>query len=665
MSQKNSQSFVESDYCIRKYFDDHFAPVIDSKYKYFNEKRAQEVIAAEDSNSMGIAMGGAAVRFMTDVHVAKHGEWSSKTLDDFYNSTMQSLQRDQSIQHDVGILAAQLRATLIKDMGVERYKQACIEMKRNLGSGSSGDLATDYVVQRIDTMFVDRLAKKEMPHSSLEYIFKRGVEGSLAGMMGQGLTSKDDHFREEVQSTVEKMYNPSTGEKLSSGALSLAVDGVTVPGGMTVKAAKWTVGLTVAAHGAEQVTTAISSDGKTQTYDQYFSKVVYGDAGAVDRMQSQSSKFYPKHSEHVHVVNEAMSKKMRVPAYKALFSPTEATSLEKAVAQSVGSSGSATLSIVKQNYAVKGIRYNSKAPVPEWMSKMKETDCVRLSSHFFALAMEMKSKGTKTIKQNGKQMTFEEVSQRAYDYAHAASRKEAARLKAERQSVSASSATSTVAASQQPVAAQAAMSQSTTGATTTNMQAMQNMSLGGWESLTQQLGLSGIGDIGKNFGYVMAMLPDMLIAMFTGQSKSLQVKDNLFPIAAILGGIFVKNPLLKLMLLGLGGANLLNKAGHEALGEASTSPSRIYKKYGDEPLDSRIKDVAMKGNTMLATIDGVPQVLTISDVAVDAYYKGALPLNTLANAVLKAFDEDNSDISSNYERSMSEKEEKQRTMAVR
>ena len=29
--------------------------------------------------------------------------------------------------------------------------------------------------------------------------------------------------------------------------------------------------------------------------------------------------------------------------------------------------------------------------------------------------------------------------------------------------------------------------------------------------------------------------------------------------------MFVKNPLLKMMLIGMGGANLLNKAGHEAL----------------------------------------------------------------------------------------------------
>ena len=37
------------------------------------------------------------------------------------------------------------------------------------------------------------------------------------------------------------------------------------------------------------------------------------------------------------------------------------------------------------------------------------------------------------------------------------------------------------------------------------------------------------------------------------------------PIASIMAGLFVKNPLLKMTLIGLGGANLINKAGHEQL----------------------------------------------------------------------------------------------------
>lgn len=78
-----------------------------------------------------------------------------------------------------------------------------------------------------------------------------------------------------------------------------------------------------------------------------------------------------------------------------------------------------------------------------------------------------------------------------------------------------------------------------------------------------------MGDIAGNLGYVMAMLPDILLGVFTGKTQSLNIKDNLLPIASIVAGMFVRNPLLKMLLIGLGGANLLNKAGHEVLRERS------------------------------------------------------------------------------------------------
>ena len=87
----------------------------------------------------------------------------------------------------------------------------------------------------------------------------------------------------------------------------------------------------------------------------------------------------------------------------------------------------------------------------------------------------------------------------------------------------------------------------------------------GWDGLLKNFGLDGFSDIGNNLGYVIAMLPDILVGMLTGKTQSLGLKDNMMPIAAVLAGMFVKNPLLKMTLIGMGGANLLNKAGHEAL----------------------------------------------------------------------------------------------------
>ena len=164
------------------------------------------------------------------------------------------------------------------------------------------------------------------------------------------------------------------------------------------------------------------------------------------------------------------------------------------------------------------------------------------------------------------------------------------------------------------------------------------------------------------------MLPDMLVGMFTGKSRNLKFGDNMMPIAAIFAGMFVKNPLLKMLLVGLGGANLLNKAGHEALENrdgVKPQPIRQYRKYDDEPLDLRISQPVMKGNTLVATIDNIPSVITLNEDAVDAYYQGVLPLNTLANAVLRKYDEQQRSIQENYDRQMKVEERQEKMIGIK
>lgn len=195
-----------------------------------------------------------------------------------------------------------------------------------------------------------------------------------------------------------------------------------------------------------------------------------------------------------------------------------------------------------------------------------------------------------------------------------------------------------------------------------------NFSVSGWGGIFDSLGLNGFGDVGKNLGYVLAMLPDMLVGMFTGKSRNLKFGDNMMPIAAIFAGMFVKNPLLKMMLVGLGGANLLNKAGHEALENrdgVKPQPIRQYRKYDDEPLDLRISQPVMKGNTLVATIDNIPSVITLNEDAVDAYYQGVLPLNTLANAVLRKYDDQQRSIQENYDRQMKVEERQEKMIAIK
>lgn len=172
----------------------------------------------------------------------------------------------------------------------------------------------------------------------------------------------------------------------------------------------------------------------------------------------------------------------------------------------------------------------------------------------------------------------------------------------------------------------------------------------GWDGLLKNFGLDGFSDIGNNLGYVIAMLPDILVGMFTGKTQSLGLKDNMMPIAAVLAGMFVKNPLLKMTLIGMGGANLLNKAGHEALANkqegnesnvalGSNTNTVRYKSYPDEPLNPRITNPVLQGNCLVATIDKVPYTIQLPEHVVGAYQAGALPLNTLANSILAKSDQ--------------------------
>ena len=177
--------------------------------------------------------------------------------------------------------------------------------------------------------------------------------------------------------------------------------------------------------------------------------------------------------------------------------------------------------------------------------------------------------------------------------------------------------------------------------------------LSGWDTFLSNMGLNGATDIGKNLGYSLAMLPDLLVGVLTGKTDSLGlIKDNIVPIAAVVAGMFTGNPLLKLLLMGLGGFNLMNKVGHAALqtGNVPETKNR-YKTYEDEPLNPRISNPAITGNSMVMDIDRVPHSVQLPDTVVEAYNAGALPLNVLANAILARQDMSRRMASQNYDSS--------------
>ena len=171
---------------------------------------------------------------------------------------------------------------------------------------------------------------------------------------------------------------------------------------------------------------------------------------------------------------------------------------------------------------------------------------------------------------------------------------------------------------------------------------------GGWNTLMQSIRLNGMGDTMNNLGFTLAMLPDMLLGVFTGKTKSIGLnQQTMMPLAALVCGSFVKNPLLKWPLMLYGGASLFNSMGQEALSdyrnEHQTATTGRYKRYADEELDKRITNPQIEGNVLLMDIDRVPRIVNLPQTVIEAYNEGALTLNTIANRILARADQMNTE----------------------
>lgn len=181
-----------------------------------------------------------------------------------------------------------------------------------------------------------------------------------------------------------------------------------------------------------------------------------------------------------------------------------------------------------------------------------------------------------------------------------------------------------------------------------NIRQEQAANQAGWGSLMSDLGFKGLGDIGHNLGYVIAMMPDILVGMMTGKTQSLHLRDNLIPMASVVAGLFVKNPILKMVLIGMGGLNLVNKAGHESIERHNNPNGPRFKQYEEQELNPRITGPVINGSCLVANIDRTPCSIMLPDNVVAAYRSGALPLNTLANAVLARHDANSQLAQENY-----------------
>ena len=363
--------------------------------------------------------------------------------------------------------------------------------------------------------------------------------------------------------------------------------------------------------------------------------------------------------------------------------------------------------------SVIGNRVDSTRKIPSWMNNIKKQECLRLGNYFYlkaTTAMQHKANGA-TV--NGKWLSNTLLMQRAMDYYNAAaykdsiSRNQKASSRALHSSIAtpgmvevnlsssfkkpvqhstanpdkvevshSSSSKKPVQHSEdksklqhhnspQPIMPSQADYYKETPTEKPVQTPLAGRSVSGWEGVLNKHNSNSFSDVSSNLGYVIAMLPDMLINMFTGKNQNFRMENNILPIASIFAAMFVKNPLIKMLMVGLGGASLLKSAGTEVLSYGNPNDNKVYKKYLDEPLNSRLSEPAIKGSSLFVDIDNIPMVINISKEAAIAYRDGHLPLNTLANSVLVKYDQQKQTAETNYIINETAEKDMERQVALR
>lgn len=571
------------------YFHSHLAPVMRETQSYLTRKQGEEM--KEYSTSLGgiLSMMASSAQPLSDPYqtLKVTGEWNSKTTEDYIEMCKSKIFASKEIQHDLAYVAGEWRSAVVGEIGRERYDAL---------SGELGcDIAYAYVDYRVEQLMIDKLVKERMPKSSADYIIRKAAESSLLGL---SQTLSRSPLAEEIERRGEAAYRPSRLEKGTAKVLGASADSLMMGGvGSWATFARF-VGADVA---ISAVTDHFASkEPEDLSVEQCISKGVFGSNGNVfEGFRKEAAAMLSKENTLVAEANGQLQKKIPVMSF---------------------------------NYM--DWWKTGKKEVPMWYGNNRESEEERKQAERYKGVPLVIAPGQEEAYLQG--MARHKVTATGQARTEGEQREKVEKVEEEVQE-------QTVPADEEAREEQ----------TVQEVQAGQTNE-SGWDTLVRSLGLEGLGDITGNLGYILAMLPDILLGVLTGKTQSLGIKDNLLPIASIVAGVFIKNPMLKMLLIGMGGANLLNKAGHEMLGRKQPSRSTDggnvqYKHYTDEPLNPRIVNPVLQGNTLIATIDRVPCTVQLSPTVADAYRAGALPLNTLANAILAQSDRLRQIASQNYD----------------
>ncbi len=612
---KNAKRLSEVEYCLDSYFNAHFVPVMNREKSALQAAQAKEMAdystsfagimrtLAQSSSSAGITGLDDTVQYLRLT-----GKECSKTAEDYVGMCKDSILGNKDFVADLQRLAGEWRNAVVAEVGRKRYD----ELSAKLGS----DLALAYVDHRIEQMMVDRMVREQMPKGSFDYIIRKGAAGSLFGLPQEMMKSP---LQREIEERGEAMYKPSKTEKGAAKGVSFASDVVAFGGVYSWGSLARLAGTEVVFSGLESVLDK-KQQKKGMTVDQCVSTGLFGNAGTLDSIRKESRRIKTYESSYIQSVNGTLSKKMPIltekPAWEMDWNLGNQQNPFLNPGKGLAPFKFSPITLGKPQTADRGKNFSK---VPSVIAPGQEQEYLDWKAQHDR--EQEKQQPPQPAEENKENREPERAGGNTQGGENDGEEREK------------------------------------------ETQAQDNSD--GWANLLRSVGLDGIGDIGRNLPYVIAMLPDMLVGLFTGKTTSVNLKSGMMPLASILVGMFVRNPLLKMVLIGMGGANLINKMGHEAIerGQDGQRPAVRYRQYDDEELNPRISGAVIQGNTLIATIDNVPCSVTLPDNAAQAYAAGALPLNTLANAVLARHDRMRSIAEDNY-RSLEIEQERQQERGI-
>ena len=860
---KKDQNIAELEYCLNQYFGKHIAPVYEQGLKYVREQADKEVsdyIKDNHSKNVTNRMDDAVAYFGETVWVRTTGDWNNINFSAFSTVVGKKFANNHKLWEDLDLLTTKYREAFIKKMGADKYKSLSAEYGQYNGVP---DVAMNYVLAKLHDLTVRKFSRDNMPKSNMDYVWKKGFEDSLLKGIYNLAANPQSEFLSEIRHHGVENYKANTALKLGARTVSSIIDAplfaATGGYGTAVAATKTTV-VDVGVRSAfeegfvDKAVNALrpgkpgfalispigavilprlfpnlSKDETTEnlTSIEAISVDIAGNKNYLDNLNNQSKGYRNKTSQNIYSINNSLRNKVSVSFNESISQSTFSKLLNKW-------KGDASLAreSTRKTLNMYDIAYRSTAPVPAWMNKVSEKDCIHYAARFLSYAVRMNKQGIDKLKVGSRTFTLDQIAQRAFDYANAAEKKMHFR-KEHNLSVKPSHPTDNKRIQKPPfdykafrdhreydilsvignrvdstrkipswmnnikkqeclrlgnyfyLKATTAMQHKANGATVngkwlSNTILMQRAmdyynaaaykdfisrdqkassralyssianssrvevshfssskkpiqhstanpsrvevshsssskkpvqhstanpskvevsnpspskkpvqhsedkskqqhhnspqpimpsqadyyketptekpvqtplagrSVSGWEGVLNKHNSNSFSDVSSNLGYVIAMLPDMLINMFTGKNQNFRMENNILPIASIFAAMFVKNPLIKMLMVGLGGASLLKSAGTEVLSYGNPNDNKVYKKYLDEPLNSRLSEPAIKGSSLFVDIDNIPMVINISKEAAIAYRDGHLPLNTLANSVLVKYDQQKQTAETNY-----------------